>query len=507
MSTNASNISRAAPPPHLLRADAAAIADGAGTRVAPADHTLSVLVRCGVPPASATSPWTSRLLAVGPTHWVAALPEAAGADVIDHRRATLIPGLVNAHTHLDLTHIGPRAFDAARGFSAWVEMIRRERRSDPAAIAESVHAGVALLRRAGTVAVGDIAGAVGGRASAAAFHALRDTGIAGVSFIEFFALGGRAEAAIQTARTALEEGHADSVTPSQREGEGGGLGLAWGGHPVRLRIGLSPHATYSAGTAAYRFAADLAAQGIPACSHVAESPEERDLILHHRGPLRTLLESVGVWDEHAAAEFAGARSPVHVALRRARSPVPLPQGGGLFSPPGGALVGRTSCPPTPFSLIHVNDCSDADLADLAAAGTPVVYCPRASAYFGAETHFGPHRYRHMLAAGLTVALGTDSIVNLPRGSDDPRTGTISVLDEMRFLHARDGTDATTLLAMATINGARVLALDEEPFTLLPLDTKGAADSDWRGERPLAGLVALDSGPTTPLGACYARALL
>ena len=43
----------------------------------------------------------------------------------------------------------------------------------------------------------------------------------------------------------------------------------------------------------------------------------------------------------------------------------------------------------------------ADLERLVEAETPIVYCPRASAYFGAEQHFGPHRYRDMLAAGLT----------------------------------------------------------------------------------------------------------
>ncbi|MFN0012689.1 MAG: amidohydrolase family protein [Phycisphaerales bacterium] len=497
MSPDASNKTR------LLRIDAAGVADarghlggaGAGAAGAGVARGVSVLVRVagwgaaggnGLPE-SAASPWTARLLAVGPAAWVAALPECVGAEVVACPNAVLIPGLVNAHAHLDLTHIGPRALarpaGGTGGFRTWIDMIRAERRSDDEGIAASVRAGVALLRRGGTVAVGDIAGAVRGRASLAAFLALRATGMAGVSFIEFFALGAGADAAIEAARAAVDEGIALPCSPSQREGVGGGRGFGSDGHGARLRIGLSPHATYSAGTAAYRFAADLAAHGIPACSHVAESPEERELVLHQRGPLRELLEAVGVWNDAAAAEFAaggGARSPVH-------------------------QVGRTSCPPSsslpvgaagggrfPLTLIHVNDCSDADLVDLVSARASVVYCPRASAYFGAEHHFGPHRYREMLAAGMNVALGTDSIVNLPPGSDDPHTGRIGVLDEMRFLHQRDGTDARTLLAMGTTNAARVLGLSPEPFTLL----SEPANTHWRGDRPLAGLLAVDS-PSSP----------
>jgi cytosine/adenosine deaminase-related metal-dependent hydrolase len=108
---------------------------------------------------------------------------------------------------------------------------------------------------------------------------------------------------------------------------------------------------------------------------------------------------------------------------------------------------------------------------LEAAGWPVIYCPRASAYFAAERDFGPHRYREMLAAGITVALGTDSIVNL----DTP--GHISTWDEMRLLHRRDRADPVTLLKMATINGAAALRREIAPFTLATMGT-------------LAGLVAI-----------------
>ena len=94
-----------------------------------------------------------------------------------------------------------------------------------------------------------------------------------------------------------------------------------------------------------------------------------------------------------------------------------------------------------------------------------------------ERHFGPHRYRHMLAAGINVCLGTDSIVNLPPDAFDRG---LSILDEMRFLFARDRTDPRSLLRMATINGALALGLPSETFMFAP-------------DQPLAGVLACDVG--------------
>ena len=125
---------------------------------------------------------------------------------------------------------------------------------------------------------------------------------------------------------------------------------------------------------------------------------------------------------------------------------------------------------------------------LAETGTSVAYCPRSSHYFRNHESFGPHRYRDMLAAGINVCLGTDSIVNLPPDESD----RLSTLDETRFLCRRDGTDPLTLLRMATVNGARALDLDPDLFIFrsgLP--------------HPVAGLIALPLDPShqssSPLG--------
>jgi cytosine/adenosine deaminase-related metal-dependent hydrolase len=205
-----------------------------------------------------------------------------------------------------------------------------------------------------------------------------------------------------------------------------------------------------------RFAAALS---LPLATHLAETSEEREFIARGSGPQRELLERLGVWHDDVLAHIGRGQHPVeHLA---------------------GVLHKR------PFLAAHVNDADDRAIETLVRSGTSVAYCPRASAYFGAERHFGPHRYPQMLAAGVNVALGTDSIVNLPASTRDDG---ISILDEMRLLFKRDGTDARVLLKMATINGAAALGLDQGVFM-------------FRSENDLAGLVAVevDGDCGDPLG--------
>lgn len=128
-------------------------------------------------------------------------------------------------------------------------------------------------------------------------------------------------------------------------------------------------------------------------------------------------------------------------------------------------------------VAHVNDATDEAIGILAGSRATVVYCPHASEYFGAHRHFGPHRYRDMLAAGVRVALGTDSIVNLPDGDG------LSVLEEMRLLYRRDGTRPELLLGMATVNGGAAVLGSEQGFAF-----SGGRDGE---AARLIGMLAID----------------
>lgn len=411
---------RAAAQDSPIRLNVAGAQDARGPGVAPA----SLLIETG------EGGDRLRLMAIGTPGEIDRDARSGRARVVEMPRTVILPGMVNAHTHLDLTHIGPREHDAGAGFMPWVEMIRAVRAADEAETVASVARGIELSRSAGVVAVGDIAGAprsTPGRASLAAWRTMREKGMAGVSFLEFFAIGAGREQYLQWLPRILEEA----------EQEGALAVNAGSGHGAR--IGLQPHAPNTVCLDAYRWArSEAKRRSLPLSTHLAESPEERRFIGEGTGPMRELLERLGLWDDSILAETGGGLSPVaHLAPVLAGS---------------GAIVA------------HVNNASDADVELLARSGCTVAYCPRASEYFGAVERFGPHRYRDMIAAGINVALGTDSIVNLPvlppTAARTPAEGGsgMSILDEMRLLWRRDGTDARTLLAMGTTNGAQALGL-------------------------------------------------
>jgi cytosine/adenosine deaminase-related metal-dependent hydrolase len=435
-------------PPFLARFDALGAVDAAGLSVSPCSILVEWSRRQG-------AGFSARVLAVGHPNDVGR-HEAARSSVlrvIPRPNAILIPGLVNAHTHLDLTHIGPQPHDPARGFMPWVELIRARRETEPARIAQSVRRGIELSLAGGTVAIGDIAGAPRGQMTLEPWRILRQSPLVGVSWLEFFGIGrgqARSEEMLDRMKPEIEEAAAGGVV-------GGGV-----------RIGLQPHAPNTVAREVY-FKAIAQAVGLghaaSLSTHLAETPEEHEFIARGCGPQRELLESLGLWDDSILNDLGKGLHPVeHLE---------------------GVLASR------PFTVAHVNDANDATIQILARTRTRVVYCPRAASYFGAPSHFGPHRYREMLAAGICVALGTDSVVNLP-----PETGGLpaeiptgrgmSILDEMRFLHARDGTSPNDLLRMGTINGAKSLGLDPGAFVL-------------KAGNPLAGLVAVPVAGQTSVG--------
>ncbi|MHC4428722.1 MAG: amidohydrolase family protein [Planctomycetota bacterium] len=371
----------------------------------------------------------SRVLAAGPP---ASIGRPADAEVIEMPAAVVFPGLVNAHTHLDLSHIGPLPF--APPFADWLAEVTGRRAADEGAVADAVAHGIALARAGGTAIAGDIAGQVGGSPSLLPGRVMGEAGLAGVSYVEFFGIGRRQEHAVRRMR--------EAAAAAKRE-------------TTPVRFGISPHAPYSCGPDVYAAAAEL---GLPLATHLAESLEEIEFVSRGSGPMADMLRTLGALDE------------------------PHP-GSGLH--PIDHLAGPLSA--AVFLCAHVNYLEDRHIDLLAACHARVVYCPRSSAYFGhpAPDH-APHAYCRMLDVGLEVCLGTDSIVCL----DTP--DRISVLDEMRLLHARDGTDPRTLLAMATVAGARSLGFDPDLVTFAP--------------GPVAGVIAVpcDEGVADPLRSALGR---
>lgn len=451
----------------VVRLDAAGVIDAQGVHAVPGSLLLEVQDPSATPPrsvriAGSTVPRVSvRILGVGSSPQIDADPRSTAAHRVGLPNHVLIPPLVNGHTHLDLTDIGPRQFDPKLGFTGWIDMVRRERPTTPDAIAAAVRHGIELSLQGGVAGVGDIAGAPAGQPQLVPFDTLRESPLAGVSFIEFFAIGKSETAGIARAEALLRAA----------------VDRLGAGRSLIHRLGLQPHAPNTVSVAAFQRAVDLAEEfGLPVTTHLAETLDERSFVARAEGPQRDLLERLGLWDDALRASIGLGLSPIaHLA---------------------GVLQRRA------FSVAHVNDASDADLEILHRSRATVVYCPRASTYFGAADHFGPHRYRDMLAMGIPVALGTDSVINLP-DADLKHTG-LSTWDEIRLLHLRDATPCTTLLAMATIHGARALGLDPSRFTfatgaspmgILGLPVDNSPPHHALHADPLAGVLRTNGRPT------------
>ena len=440
-------------PPGVYRLQAAGVADpgpadprAADPSASPPAGRVDLLVELGpeagpsgVPVRAAT------ILARGTPAEIDAHPAAAASVTIDLTTAVVMPGMVNAHTHLDLTHLGPLAHDPGEGFVTWVDRVREGRAQTPEAITASVRRGIELSLRAGVVLVGDIAGAAAGIPRLEPRHALAASPLSGVSFLEFFAIGSREAAALERLDAVLEQAARDGLTKSCETPHAA----------PATRLGLQPHAPNTVSLPAYRHAVELARRyKLALATHLAETPEEHEFIARATGPQREMLERFGIWTDDILEHIGKGLSPIqHLAAVLAESP---------------------------FIAAHCNDVGEPARAfeTLAATNTSVAYCPRASTYFNAAAHFGPHRYRDMLSDGINVCLGTDSILNLPQGTDAPDGPGMSILDEARLLYERDNTDPRSLLRMMTVNGCLALRWDEAACSLAP------------GATPL-GLVAVD----------------
>lgn len=314
-------------------------------------------------------------------------PDARPLDLGD---CLLLPGLVNAHAHLELSD--QVAGEPPARFIDWLRRIvgRTADVGEPE-VAAAFGEGLRQCVRFGVTTVGDVT-----RFPAVTRRLAVDARLVRiVSYGEVTAMGRR--------RELLEERLADVS--------------AGGAASPKLTIGVSPHAPYSVEVPGYRRIAGL---GVPVATHLAESPDEAAFLADLSGPFRELWDGLPWFDPHIPT-FPGG--PIRMA----------------------AAVGLLS---RPSLLAHVNYCDDAELALLAASPASVVYCPRTHAYFGHP----PHRWRAMLAAGINVAVGTDSTASSP---------DLNLVDDLRLLHRiAPDVPAETLWRMATLNGAVALERPE-----------------------------------------------
>lgn len=277
-------------------------------------------------------------------------PDALLRDLGD---GVLLPGLVNAHCHLELSHLAGKLPAAPGGFVPWVEEVVSSRgRYTDAQVASASAAAIAGLEASGTVAVGDVSNTL------AHLDNLAASSLSAVVFLELLAWDpARAQATLAWGEELLRERQA--LRPG-------------------LELRLAAHALHSVSPALLRL---LAAKDGPAAIHLAESPDEAQF----------LSEGTGAWPG-----FLSCRGLGHVAFAPSRqSPVRYADSLGVLHP---RLVAA-----------HGVQVDAADRALLAERGVHVVLCPRSNASLGVGTADVPA----LQAAGVKLALGSDSLASAP----------------------------------------------------------------------------------------------
>jgi cytosine/adenosine deaminase-related metal-dependent hydrolase len=270
---------------------------------------------------------------------------------VDLGEVVLLPGLVNAHCHLELSHLAGRLAEAS-GFVDWVERLITMRPQDaPDTVRRRASAAIQELEDTGTAAVGDVS------------NALPHLDLLGRSSLRarvvFELIGWDPEAApgvIDGARARLH-----AVEPA-----------------AQVTVSLAAHAPHSVSPALLRAMAE--AGGVSAV-HLAESPHECRF-LHGRDP---------EWSEFLARRGLGhvAFVPPHL------SPVRYLDRLGVLHP---GLVAA-----------HGVQVDEGDCTLLAARGVSVVLCPRSNE----ALDVGLAPVPELRAAGVRLALGTDSLASVP----------------------------------------------------------------------------------------------
>ena len=331
-----------------------------------------------------------------------------GIETQDFGEAAIMPGMVNCHSHLEITSMRGALDDVEHDFSAWLLKLNALRAglSDDDIRAAAID-GAMEGARAGVTCFGDI-----GRLGHAGVNALRSVGLRGIVFQE------------------------TDFSPDNRTAGDDFLKLAAKFELLKneetelVRVGLSPHSPYTVGSRLFELIAQYAIiNRVPLTIHAAESLDEHELMTQGTGFFTSVYEKYGVeWESPHC-------TPIEYLER----------------------LGVLSTQPL---LAHCVTVSGSDIAKIAANGAKIAHCPKSNAKFG----HGYAPFEAFLNAGIAVGLGSDSVAsnNTCDLLEESRFAALSARNREgneRFISAKE------MLETATLGGAKALGLDGQIGTL------------------------------------------
>ena len=365
---------------------------------------------------------------------------------IDLGDRVILPGLVNAHTHLEFSGLSvPLPYETT--FASWIcNVVQWRRGQTDASAKEAIELGLAESARAGVTTLGEISTRYWDAPTALDATEVDLSGQTATNpqLVVFDEILGLKPEAVQpqmadacrhlmVGATRPGEGEApaeprssgDVASPS-RLGES--LALPASDWQPRWTAGLSPHAPYSVGGELFAEVVRLSMAGdVPVAMHLAETQEELELLAAGTGPLAELFSEWGLWTPGQRAAF---QSPLEALQQLSVLPRVL--------------------------VIHGNYLTPDELDFLAGKDQfSVVFCPRTHSYFQHE----PYPLAALLKRGIRVALGTDS------RASNPDLNLLAEVQHVAQLHPEIAP--CTLLEMATRHGAGALGFGETIGQIAP----------------------------------------
>lgn len=288
-----------------------------------------------------------RVVAVG----AGRVPDGPGIEIRDLGHSVLLPGLINAHAHLELSWLWGKVPPAA-SLPAWVSNLMGQRLARGGDDRGPIRQGIIDALEAGTAAVGDVAN------TSASQQALARSRLRGVVFREIVGFNPADPAALIAAAAQDVAAH----------------------HSPRVPAHVVPHAPYSVAPDVLRLLGERARQPGGICSiHIGESPDEVEFLQTGGGRWREVLDARGAWNPRWTPPRCG---PIEYLDRL-------------------GVVGPS------LLAVHCVQCTDAELARLAGARATIVTCPRSNLWVGV----GSPPASRFFASGARIAIGTDSLAS------------------------------------------------------------------------------------------------
>lgn len=319
---------------------------------------------------------------------------------VDLGEQALLPGLINAHCHLDYTCLRGK-ISPQKSFTGWIQAINAEKSDlSPEDFLASINDGFEEAKRFGTTAIANLT----------AFPELISQvqrPIRTCWFAELIDIRAP-ERANELVDSAIESLDRDAP---------------WG---------LAPHAFFTVSKDLFRRCAKIAQQKhILLTTHLAESREEMEMFRNASGPLYEFVKSIG-----RPMDDCGKKTPLELFLDLIGS-------GGSPNRPRAIEVNR---PYFSWIVAHLNELTEKDFDLLKRSNSKfhIVHCPRSHNYFG----HSPFAFDRLRSLGFNICLGTDSLAS---------NESLSLFAEMRVFQKKfQSVSAEEILQMVTVNPARAL---------------------------------------------------